>query len=86
MQNPSPSTFIGAGKLDEITSIVNNASVSHVIFDDELSPAQGRNIQKALGAGVQVGFPDRQSLINQSKQIEMPGSHDLCAGGVWAGA
>ncbi len=54
MQNPSPSTFIGAGKLDEITRTVKNSSVSHVIFDDELSPAQGRNIQKVLGAGVQV--------------------------------
>jgi hypothetical protein len=77
MQNPSPSTFIGAGKLDEITSVVINASVSHVIFDDELSPAQGRNIQKVLGAGVQVGH----HVSNQSNQIDMPESDgDVCAG------
>jgi GTPase len=54
MQNPSPSTFIGAGKLDEIVAVVHNKSVTHVIFDDELSPAQGRNVQKVLGPGVQV--------------------------------
>ena len=54
MQNPNPSTFIGAGKLDEIAAVVRNASVTQVIFDDELSPAQGRNVQKVLGPGVQV--------------------------------
>ena len=71
MQNPSPSTFIGAGKLEEIVALVHNASVAHVIFDDELSPAQGRNIQKALGPGVQV-----RSTVGSMKECQ----HSLMKG------
>ena len=61
MQHPSPSTFIGPGKLDEIRDTVKRMRIKTVVFDDELSPAQGRNIQDAIGDGVQV--IDRTMLI-----------------------
>lgn len=61
MQNPSPSTFVGPGKLDEIAEQVKTLRVRTVVFDEELSPGQGRNIQAVLGDGVQV--IDRTMLI-----------------------
>ncbi|KAJ1620052.1 hypothetical protein T492DRAFT_889343 [Pavlovales sp. CCMP2436] len=47
MQHPSPSTFVGTGKLEEIVATALAAGVNVVVFDDELSPAQGA-AQKAL--------------------------------------
>ena len=61
MQNPSPSTFIGPGKLDEVAAKCKALRVKTLVFDDELSPAQGRNIAEALGDGAQV--IDRTMLI-----------------------
>ena len=60
MQHPSPATFIGPGKLEEIAATVGRLRIRTVVFDDELSPAQGRNIADALG-GAQV--IDRTMLI-----------------------
>ena len=48
-QNPSPASFIGEGKLAELVQTCVDLDVTTVIFDEELSPAQGRNIQNALG-------------------------------------
>ena len=68
MQNPSPATFIGEGKLAEMVQKCKELEVTTVIFDEELSPAQGRNIQNALvkvcGEGV-VKVLDRTMLILQ---------------------
>jgi len=63
MQHPNPSTFIGQGKLEEVAAAVEALKVETVIFDDELSPAQQRNIQAGLGGNVQV--IDRTMLILQ---------------------
>lgn len=65
MQHPSPSTFIGQGKLEEIAQTVKSMRVTTVVFDEELSPGQGRNIQKALVAasGSEVQVLDRTMLI-----------------------
>jgi GTPase len=57
---PNPRTFVGQGKLDEIRQfIVDHEEVGMVIFDDELSPLQLRNIEKEL----KVKVLDRTSLI-----------------------
>jgi GTP-binding protein HflX len=48
MQNPSPATFIGEGKLAQMVDKCYELDVRNVIFDEELSPAQQRNIQNAL--------------------------------------
>jgi GTP-binding protein HflX len=53
------STYIGKGKLEELDSIVTEKGVNLVIFDDDLSPAQARNVEKRLG----VNVIDRTELI-----------------------
>jgi GTP-binding protein HflX len=63
MQHPNPSTFVGSGKVQEIAVQVEEKEVSCVVFDDELTPGQGRNLQKAFGGKVQV--IDRTMLILQ---------------------
>ena len=44
MERPSSKTFVGEGKLQEITDFVEYNQIDCVIFDDELSPAQIRNL------------------------------------------
>lgn len=48
---PDGRTFIGAGKLEEIKDYVGRNEVSMLIFDDDLSPAQLKNIEKELNKG-----------------------------------
>ena len=60
-QRPDPATFIGSGKIDEIALLCQSAEIDLVIFDDELTAAQSRNISEVLGAGVRV--IDRTALI-----------------------
>ena len=55
----NPVTFVGKGKLQEIKEYVVENEIGVVIFDDELSPKQLRNIEKEL----QVMILDRTSLI-----------------------
>ena len=54
MQHPNPSTFIGKGKVEELVLEVKRLGVGCVVFDDELTPGQGRNLQRALEGEVQV--------------------------------
>ncbi len=56
---PNPKTFVGSGKLKEIVSFVNENEIDLVIFDDELSPSQLRNIERELKCKVL----DRTNLI-----------------------
>ena len=63
MQHPNPSTFIGKGKVEELALEVQRLGVGCVVFDDELTPGQGRNLQRALEGKVQV--IDRTMLILQ---------------------
>jgi GTP-binding protein HflX len=58
-QRPDPATFAGRGKVEEIGLAVQAQRASVVIFNHELSPAQERNLEKALGCRV----IDRVSLI-----------------------
>lgn len=59
MDNPHPVTFVGKGKLEEIRLFVEEHEIGLVIFDDELSPKQLRNIEATL----KVKILDRTSLI-----------------------
>ncbi len=54
-----PATFLGRGKLDELKTYVEDCGSDIVIFDDDLSPAQVRNLEKATGRKV----IDRSELI-----------------------
>ena len=59
MERPNPKTFLGTGKMDEIHVYVKENDISTVIFDDELSPSQQKNITKLLNCKVL----DRTNLI-----------------------
>ncbi|KAF3785410.1 GTPase [Nymphaea thermarum] len=54
--NPNPRTYIGSGKVSEIRTAIHALDVETVIFDDELSPGQLRNLEKAFGGDVRVSL------------------------------
>lgn len=59
MDRPDPKTFIGSGKMEEVRQYVSENEVGTAIFDDELSPAQQKNIERVLNCKVL----DRTNLI-----------------------
>lgn len=59
LDKPNPKTFLGAGKIDEINLYIKENNISTVIFDDELSPSQQKNISKILDCKIL----DRTNLI-----------------------
>lgn len=59
VEHANPKTFVGTGKLNEIIEYVKENNVEMVIFDDELSPSQIRNIEKLL----ECKILDRTNLI-----------------------
>ena len=59
IDRPNTATFVGSGKLDEIGSYIKMTEADTVIFDDELTPTQLRNIEKLLECKVL----DRTNLI-----------------------
>lgn len=61
LDHPYPKTFIGPGKLEELKGLVRRLDAQTVIFDDELSPAQQANLERALGDPIKV--IDRTALI-----------------------
>ncbi len=48
LEKPNPKTFIGTGKMEDIAAFVEQHEVGTVIFDDELTPAQQKNIERLL--------------------------------------
>lgn len=58
---PIPKTFIGKGKVEELVSYVRNLEADVVIFDEELSPSQQSNLERAVGEPVKI--IDRTALI-----------------------
>jgi GTP-binding protein HflX len=56
---PDPATFLGRGKLDELHGMIHGLDAGLVVFDEELTPAQLRNIEERLG----VKVVDRTALI-----------------------
>jgi GTP-binding protein HflX len=59
IDRPNPSTYVGKGKLDELKILAEEKGATVLIFDDELSPAQGKNLELELGKRV----IDRAELI-----------------------
>ena len=59
LDSPNPATFVGSGKLGEIHNYIKVHDIDTVVFDDELSPTQLRNIEKILECKVL----DRTNLI-----------------------
>jgi GTP-binding protein HflX len=59
VDTPNPKTFIGSGKMQEVEAYVKENEIGSVIFDDELTPVQQRNIEKQLRCKIL----DRTGLI-----------------------
>jgi GTP-binding protein HflX len=59
MEKPNPKTFLGTGKIEEINSYVIENKISTIVFDDELSPSQQKNISKIIDCKIL----DRTNLI-----------------------
>lgn len=59
IERPNPKTFVGTGKMEEINQYVIENDISTVIFDDELSPSQQKNISKIIDCKIL----DRTHLI-----------------------
>jgi GTP-binding protein HflX len=59
IDKPNPRTFVGSGKLEEIISFVKENQINLIIFDDELSPTQLRNIERMI----KIRILDRTNLI-----------------------
>ncbi len=59
LDRPHPGTYLGKGKIEELKTMVGERDVSLIIFDDELSPSQGKNIEDMVGTRV----VDRAELI-----------------------
>jgi GTPase len=55
----NPATFIGSGKVDDVRQLIQVTRANVAIFDDELSPAQQRNLERELG----VKVVDRTQLV-----------------------
>lgn len=58
---PNPTYFIGEGKVEELKPLIEELDADAIIFDEELSPAQNRNLERALD----VATIDRTGLILQ---------------------
>lgn len=61
LPHPDVRTFVGSGKLQEIKEYVDEEEIDLIIFDDELSPSQLRNLTEIIGEDVKV--LDRNNLI-----------------------
>lgn len=59
MDTPNPKTFIGSGKMEEVHNYIEANDIGSVIFDDELSPGQQKNIERIL----ECKILDRTTLI-----------------------
>lgn len=59
LMQPNPKTFLGSGKMDEVREYVVENKIDMVIFDDDLSPSQMRNVERVLN----VKILDRSNLI-----------------------
>ena len=57
--SPDPSTFIGSGKAEEVKSLAKKHGATLIVFDDDLSPAQVRNLEKII----EIPVLDRSGLI-----------------------
>ena len=59
LEHPDSATYLGKGKVEELSTLASERDATVVIFDDELSPAQGKNLEEQLGKRV----VDRAELI-----------------------
>ena len=75
---PNRTTFVGKGKLDEIATYIEGNDINLAIFDDDLTPKQGSNIEKVLKVKVLARtslildiFAKRAQTANAKMQVEL---------------
>lgn len=78
LDKPNPKTFIGSGKMEEVLHFITENDVGTAIFDDELSPAQQKNIERILNCKVLDRtnlildiFAQRATTSNARTQVEL---------------
>ncbi|HEY3369901.1 MAG TPA: GTPase HflX [Prolixibacteraceae bacterium] len=78
LELPNHATFVGTGKLEEINQYIKSHDIGTVIFDDDLSPTQLRNIEKVLECKVLDRtflildiFAKRAQTANAKTQVEL---------------
>ena len=78
MEKPNPKTFIGTGKIEDVRAFIQANDVKTAIFDDELSPAQQKNIEKILDCKILDRtnlildiFAQRAQTSNSRTQVEL---------------
>jgi len=59
IERPNPATYLGKGKVEELTQTIADKDATLLLFDDELSPSQGKNVEDLTGKRVM----DRAELI-----------------------
>ena len=59
LDRPNPATYLGKGKIEELVQRVTDTGATLIVFDDELTPAQGKNVEDATGRRVM----DRAEVI-----------------------
>ncbi len=81
---PDPATYLGKGKVDELKLLARATDCDTVVFDDELSPAQQRNLEKLLGrtaidrtAVILDIFAQNASSVEGKAQVELAQLHYL---------
>jgi GTPase len=92
LEKPNTRTFLGTGKLEELKQYVIANDISLVIFDDELSPSQLRNLEKEIGKKVMDRtdlildiFADRARTAHAKTQVELARYQYILPrlGGMW---
>ncbi len=66
---PSAATLIGKGKVEELDAVVKATEATLVVCDNDLSPAQGRNLEKALNPDDDLDAVGRVSVIDRTELI-----------------
>jgi len=79
LEFPNPKTYVGSGKLDEISQYVKAAEIDMVVFDDELGASQIRNLEKVLECKILDRtnlildiFAKRAQTAHAKTQVELP--------------
>jgi GTPase len=92
LERPDKRTFLGSGKLEQVKTFVKDNEVDLVIFDDELSPSQMRNVEKEIGKKVMDRtdlildiFADRARTAHAKTQVELARYQYILPrlGGMW---
>lgn len=61
LSKPNPATFIGKGKVEEVSALCDQLDIDVVIFDDELTPSQQSNLERSVNRSIKI--IDRTALI-----------------------